>query len=120
MQVPRLGLSKVSFWWSSPRVCPTSWHMTRFFHAGVLYLAVLKYVSFTLTVPCVMWPPLTHICATPSHPFLPYVLLQTSTRPFVGTQFLGVFFPLRALVLPGTTSVSNTVDTLQSLDVVPR
>src|SRR6266508_2460943 len=115
MQVPRFGLLKSSSWWSRPNVCPTSWHDTRFRHAVVLYVAVLKYVSFSFTVPCVMWtPPVIQIDAMPSQPLLPYVALQTSTRPVVALQRLGLF------ACPATIVVSSTVDLLQSLDVVAR
>src|SRR6266545_1258380 len=71
MHVPRFVLLKSSSWWSRPNVCPTSWHDTRFRHAVVLYVAVLKYVSFSFTVPCVMWiPPVIQIDAMPSQPLL--------------------------------------------------
>src|SRR5215212_2124104 len=53
MHDPRLMLLKISSWWSRPKVWPTSWHITRFLQAGVLYVAVLKYVSLTLVVPAV-------------------------------------------------------------------
>lgn len=45
--------------------------MTEFRHAGVLYLAVLKYVSLSLTVAWVMWFSVAQTEARPSHPFLP-------------------------------------------------
>src|SRR3989304_7323383 len=112
MQVPSGEFAKISSWWSSPKVCPISWHITRFFHAGVLYFAVLKYVSFNLTVPFVIWSPLTQIDAMPSQPFLPYFLLHTSTRPFTGLQFFRF--------VPGTTIVSKIEDMLQSFEAVPR
>jgi hypothetical protein len=51
MHDPRLGLLNLSSWWSRPKVWPTSWHITTFLQAGVLYVAVLKYVSLTLIVP---------------------------------------------------------------------
>src|SRR3989344_5799124 len=60
-----------------------------------------------------MCRPLTHICAMPSQPLLPYLLLQTSTRPVTALQFLG-------LVLPAATAVSRTDETVQSLAAVVR
>src|SRR5215204_5128262 len=113
MHVPRFGLSKTSSWWSRPKVWPTSWHITRFLQAVVLYFAVLKYVSLTLVAPCVMCFPLTQIWASPSQPLLPYSALQTSTCPLVGRQFFG-------LAPPATIGVSSTVDLLQSEEVVFR
>src|SRR3989344_6661214 len=106
MQVLRFGLPKFSSWWPSPRVWPSSWQITRFLQAGVLYFAVLKYVSLTFTVPWTIWSPVAQIEAMPSQPLLPYLFLQTSTRPLVGRQFRGD--------LAATTLVSKTVDTLQS------
>src|SRR3989304_7890811 len=113
MQVPSGEFAKISSWWSSPKVCPISWHITRFFHSGVLYFAVLKYVSFNLTVPWVIWSPLAHIEAIPSQPFFPYLLLHTSTRPLVARQFLW-------LLRPFTMVVSSTEETLQSTEAIAR
>src|SRR3989344_3910319 len=56
-------------------------------------------------------PPVTQICAIPSHPLLPYLALHTSTRPFVGLQDLRD-------ESPATTVVSNTIETVQSSDAV--
>ena len=113
MHVPKGVLVWFSSWWSSPNVWPISWHITRLRHAVVLYADVLKYVSFSLTVPCVMWLPFTHTCAMPSHPVLPYRLLQTSTRPADARQLL-------KLESPGTICVSSSVERLQSEDAVAR
>src|SRR5918997_5324877 len=104
MHDPRLVLARVSSWWSRPKVWPTSWHITRFLHAGLLYDLVLKYVSFSLAVACVMCSPLRQMVAMPSQPFLPYFALQTSTRPFVAPQFVGLVPP------PGIFVVSSTSD----------
>src|SRR3989338_9757025 len=113
MQVPRGVLLKFSSWWSSPSVWPTSWHMTKFFHAGVLYVLVLKYESFTFTVPLTICSPFIHTWATPSQPLNPYRSLHTSTRPFIALQ-------VRGFVLPGLTIVSRTLETLQLPAVVAR
>src|SRR5215204_39977 len=114
MHDPRLGLLKISSWWSRPKVWPTSWHITRFLQAGVLYVAVLKYVSLTLVVPAVMWlrrP--TQICAMPSHPLVPYAALQTSTLPLVGLQ-------VGLLVADLLTGAFSTLEALQPFEVVSR
>src|SRR4051794_26469513 len=103
MHVPRLALLTFSSWWSSPSVWPTSWQLTRFRQAVVLYFEVLKYVSFSLTVACVMCLPETHPWATPSQPVLPYAPLQTSSRPAVGRQVFD-------LAPRATTVVLRTVD----------
>src|ERR687886_2394650 len=110
MHVPRLVLLKFSSWWARPKVWPTSWHITRCLQAGVLYFAVLKYVSLSLVVPFTMCLPLTQIWAKPSHPLLPYFALQTSTRPLCALHFFG-----SARSSPWTTVVSITLETLQSL-----
>src|SRR3989344_2501693 len=92
---------------------PTSWHITRFLHADVLYVAVLKYVSLSFTVPCVMWSPDTHIDAMPSHPFFPYLALHTSPCPAFGLHVFGL-----RMFLPGTIWVSNTEESVQSAEAV--
>src|SRR5215217_7911203 len=114
MHDPRFGLLKVSSWWSRPKVWPTSWHITNCLQAGVLYFAVLRYVSLTLVVPATMcWLLFIQICARPSQLFWPYAALQTSTLPLVGLQIAGFFFPW-------TTLVSSTLERLQSEEVVRR
>ncbi len=60
-----------------------------------------------------MWLPCAQMLAKPSQPLLPYLLLHTSTRPDTGLQFFG-------FVLPATIVVSNTVETLQSVDEAAR
>src|SRR3989344_831891 len=66
-------------------------------------------------MPCeICTPPVIHICARPSQPLLPYFALQTSMRPAVGRQFLGLLTP------PATIVVSNTFDWLQSADAPAR
>src|ERR671917_228534 len=113
MHVPLLGSVKVSLSWPRPKVWPTSWHITMFFQASLLYLSVVKYESFILVVPCVIWSPLSQIEAIPSQPLLPYFALQTSTRPVVAPH-------LFALLWPPTTEVSSESDLVQSTEVVFR
>src|SRR5262249_38508109 len=102
MQLPRFVLAKVSSWCARPKVWPISWHATNCRQAGVLYCGCAKYVSFSFTVPCVMWPVLLiQICATPSHPVLPYDALQIWSCPEVGRQFLGFAAPDTTAVRTG-------------------
>src|SRR3989344_7020071 len=109
MHVPRFALLKFSSWWSRPKSCAISWHMPSRRHAGVLYVAVLKYVSFIFAVPLVMCvPPVTDICAMPSQPFLPYLAFQTSMRPVVARQTFGLPAP------PATFVRFSTEDGFQS------
>src|SRR3989344_6092518 len=98
--------------WPSPKVCPISWHMTCCFSSGLLYADRLKYVSFILSTPFVMWLPLIQIWARPSQPLAPYFALHTWTMPAVALQ-------LRPALLL-TTVLSNSLDTRQSVDAVWR
>ncbi len=75
---------------------------------------MLKYVSFNLTVPCVMWSPLAQIEAIPSQPFCPYFALQTSTLPKVAGQRRTPPVP------PVTIVVFKTVDCVQSDEAIDK
>src|SRR3989344_7684485 len=89
--------------------------MTRFLHGAVLYVALLKYVSLSLTVPCVICSPDIQIDAIPSQPLKPYLALHTSPRPTFGLHAFGF---LR--LLPCTIAVSNTDERLQSAEARVR
>jgi hypothetical protein len=75
-----------------------------------LYVAVAKYVSFILAVPWLMCPLDSEMLASPSQPLLPYVPLQTSTRPSVALH--------RRPARPLTRVSSMTLDFVQSLVAV--